>query len=542
MRAVSLKPPLQARSRLQRVLVSRRGAAVRSTTKDTVNPAWLEQIYCDASFTAPEHQGLVQVAEIAGRGRGVIAAANLEPGQLVLVSKPLAYVTCPMGAIPSPEELVDAIRESSYSHEELRSLDSLYAGVDLEDEETDGDSELDDMKLFGIIGCNSFGEEFADFPTCAARSANPAGAGTGAGISASGTSSASGTVTSSSSSSSSSSCGDPHPHQVGHLGLFPSFSMLNHSCLPNAVNFVVGGRMMVVAARSIREGSEVLINYLGRASLRPVDERQAQLAEGYHFSCDCPRCRTELLYDCTDAGAAVGAAPGPGPGCSLAEGLQDILARCDERSAELDELGRAAAAGSSGDTGPDAAAAATNPTANTAAALSDLLQRVRQDIRQLDELTRRAVPDAEAGPGSAAAEPPEVRRQWLRASAFDLYSQHAALAEVLGLGGEAAEAVDRQVAVCEAVAPGSDLHMYLEVKRAMMAAGAAGAGAGAGQRQGGGREAEAGGEAEAGREAEAEAWRRCAAVLRGRYGAGLSEGTIAALLRGAVYGLSQVSV
>ncbi len=43
----------------------------------------------------------------------------------------------------------------------------------------------------------------------------------------------------------------------GHIGLWPEFSLFNHSCAPNAVNFVVGGAMVVRAVAPIREGQEV---------------------------------------------------------------------------------------------------------------------------------------------------------------------------------------------------------------------------------------------------------------------------------------------
>lgn len=43
---------------------------------------------------------------------------------------------------------------------------------------------------------------------------------------------------------------------VGHLGLWPAFSLLNHSCLPSAVNYVVGDLMVVHAGRHVSKVSE----------------------------------------------------------------------------------------------------------------------------------------------------------------------------------------------------------------------------------------------------------------------------------------------
>ena len=98
---------------------------------------------------------------------------------------------------------------------------------------------------------NCFGEQFQDLPTALCR-------------------------------------GDPLHSQ---LGLWPVFSMLNHSCIPNAVNYTLGpaGYMVVRACRPIMAGEEVCINYLGRGSLRPAVERQRELEESYGFLCGCPR-------------------------------------------------------------------------------------------------------------------------------------------------------------------------------------------------------------------------------------------------------------
>ncbi|GIL93445.1 hypothetical protein Vretifemale_20848, partial [Volvox reticuliferus] len=444
MRTVRILSPASSGRRLGAVLV--RQSSATSIDAGT-NPLWLDKLYCKAGFTPPELQGAVRVVKLPGKGRGIIANADLEPGQLLLVSKPIAYITCPMGSIPSPEDLVTVMKKSSFGTEEIRILNSLFSGMDDEDNKSDicTGLGLDEFKLTGLIGCNSFGEEFTDFPTYMARSDSHAN-----GIDGN-RSTVSSCAEHDTATSNNPAGGE---EQVGHLGLFPSFSMLNHSCLPNAVNFVVGGRMLVVAARSIRKDSEVLINYLGRASLRPVEERQAQLADGYYFSCDCPRCRAELLYCCTDVADPNGKT---NPLGSFSECLQDILARGDERNSVLDELGRAAAA-----------AATTSDNGGDATAILDgLLDSVRQDVRKWDDVVKRMqLPAVVAVSDEGVA--PEMQRQWLRASAFDLYSQHAALAEAAGRRQEALAAVERQVAICEAAAPSSDLHMYLSVKLALL--------------------------------------------------------------------------
>lgn len=43
----------------------------------------------------------------------------------------------------------------------------------------------------------------------------------------------------------------------GHVGLWPAFSMLNHSCSPNASTLLLGDRLAVTATEDIDAGAEV---------------------------------------------------------------------------------------------------------------------------------------------------------------------------------------------------------------------------------------------------------------------------------------------
>ena len=54
-----------------------------------------------------------------------------------------------------------------------------------------------------------------------------------------------------------------------HIGLWPAFSLFNHSCLPNCVHYVVGSTMLVRAVRAVAAGEEVTVSYLGR-EVRPA--------------------------------------------------------------------------------------------------------------------------------------------------------------------------------------------------------------------------------------------------------------------------------
>ncbi|KAG5524985.1 hypothetical protein RHGRI_031610 [Rhododendron griersonianum] len=79
-------------------------------------------------------------------------------------------------------------------------------------------------------------------------------------------------------------------------GLYPVISIINHSCLPNAV-LVFKGRLAVVrAVQHIPKGTEVSISYIETAGSTMT--RQKALKEQYFFSCSCPRCAK--LGQCDD--------------------------------------------------------------------------------------------------------------------------------------------------------------------------------------------------------------------------------------------------
>ncbi|XP_066532085.1 histone-lysine N-methyltransferase SMYD3 isoform X2 [Hoplias malabaricus] len=75
------------------------------------------------------------------------------------------------------------------------------------------------------------------------------------------------------------------------VGLYPSFSLLNHDCRPNCVMVFLGKRLQLRAVRNIPKHEELTISYTD--VLAPRVERRAQLQQQYHFFCQCQRCNTE---------------------------------------------------------------------------------------------------------------------------------------------------------------------------------------------------------------------------------------------------------
>ncbi|KAI5668589.1 hypothetical protein M9H77_18442 [Catharanthus roseus] len=79
-------------------------------------------------------------------------------------------------------------------------------------------------------------------------------------------------------------------------GLYPVISIINHSCLPNAVLLFEGRLAVVRAAQRMPKGSEVLISYIETAG--STTTRQKALKEQYYFCCNCPRCIK--MGECSD--------------------------------------------------------------------------------------------------------------------------------------------------------------------------------------------------------------------------------------------------
>ncbi|KFO25464.1 SET and MYND domain-containing protein 3 [Fukomys damarensis] len=78
--------------------------------------------------------------------------------------------------------------------------------------------------------------------------------------------------------------------EVG-VGLYPSMSLLNHSCDPNCSIVFTGPHLLLRAVRDIEVGEELTICYLD--ILMTSEERRKQLRDQYCFDCDCFRCQTQ---------------------------------------------------------------------------------------------------------------------------------------------------------------------------------------------------------------------------------------------------------
>ncbi|XP_044147833.1 histone-lysine N-methyltransferase SMYD3 isoform X1 [Bufo gargarizans] len=80
---------------------------------------------------------------------------------------------------------------------------------------------------------------------------------------------------------------DGEMQDVG-VGLYPSMSLLNHSCDPNCVIVFEGTRLHLRTVKEIPQGQELTISYIDVKM--PSHMRQLQCQRQYCFTCDCDRC------------------------------------------------------------------------------------------------------------------------------------------------------------------------------------------------------------------------------------------------------------
>lgn len=79
--------------------------------------------------------------------------------------------------------------------------------------------------------------------------------------------------------------------QAHKLVLYPTLTLLNHSCQPNAIIFKNPSSAGVLyALTSIQPNDELLICYNDQWKLQPRHVRRANMLDGYGFTCACTRC------------------------------------------------------------------------------------------------------------------------------------------------------------------------------------------------------------------------------------------------------------
>ena len=97
-------------------------------------------------------------------------------------------------------------------------------------------------------------------------------------------------------------------------GIYPSASMMNHSCIPTIINSFTGPKLVVRAVSTVKTGMEVTNCYGPHYRRHTYVERQEMLSNQYMFRCFCMACtdhkeRTYLerfkAYQCKKCKGAV---------------------------------------------------------------------------------------------------------------------------------------------------------------------------------------------------------------------------------------------
>uniref|UniRef100_A0A7R9VHC9 SET domain-containing protein n=1 Tax=Chlamydomonas euryale TaxID=1486919 RepID=A0A7R9VHC9_9CHLO len=410
-----------------------------------------ERLYTDAAYLPPPGAGPITLVKAPGGGRAILATANIAPGEVVMVSSPVAFQTAPVGTDLRPEQLLQALDAAQLSDAGSHRISLLYDGtvgstsqvVPL-DQFFNAEAHVKKAaakakaaaKGFGakpvaarepaLATCRGFGDKQADSSVSQPPSADTIMQG---GAAAPGRS----TVANSNSRRLEAvvkfnayghehrdlaACEARQEDDSAYVGLWPEYALLNHSCAPNTSATLVGDRLVIRASRAIERGSDVTVSYLQEMAMTPAQRRRQYLSGAYGFTCMCNRCKLED---------------------SQPEAVKQRVQSIHETVSSQEWQARTQAAYSSKD--------------------ARLLRQMQEDAKALTDALEKDMDEAKVGP--------EVQ-PWLRASAYSAYFLQALGSDV---GKKDQLAVPRSLLPYVAiVAPASDVHLLLTLEVLLRAA------------------------------------------------------------------------
>ena len=89
---------------------------------------------------------------------------------------------------------------------------------------------------------------------------------------------------------------DEHKKQHGQkqkiaTAIFPgTASLLNHSCNPNTASLIQQDFQIIYAVKTIQQGEEISDIYKCHFCETPLEVRQKEILDSYHFKCTCTAC------------------------------------------------------------------------------------------------------------------------------------------------------------------------------------------------------------------------------------------------------------
>lgn len=86
-------------------------------------------------------------------------------------------------------------------------------------------------------------------------------------------------------------------NQVVGTGVFPTVSLLNHSCVSNTESFFKGNKIHLRSSRTIEANEEIYYSYGPMFRKMSRSERMETLQNQYYFRCNCSACSDEVVED-----------------------------------------------------------------------------------------------------------------------------------------------------------------------------------------------------------------------------------------------------
>ncbi|KAH7716697.1 TPR domain protein [Aphelenchoides avenae] len=188
-----------------------------------------------------DYVGPIEVVDIPGKGKGIVATRDIKKGTLLLVSKAFAIATSFNGLLNAIEEKLGR------QPERIAEVAGLYYGCERHaatPRESDGKIVIDRNRLVLICSYNTFQiEPFSDAP---------------------------------------------EPRADQGIWILPSF--FNHSCLENAGRTFYGDVMTVFALADVKQGEELTLSYV--PLMDSYEHRKSGIA-AYDVVCDCRLCELD---------------------------------------------------------------------------------------------------------------------------------------------------------------------------------------------------------------------------------------------------------
>jgi len=218
----------------------------------------------DKACPLPPHCDVrLQIADVPGRGRGLVVTSSVAEGELLLVSQ--AMVMAPASDLKvalikrlercSQEEYERFMCLQDGAGSDTRpasSFDSdLPSWTSAPRSEQTQERDVDSARVERVLECNALTRDDAMDQHGVAQTKPPL------------------------------------------CGLWLAASLVNHSCLPNVTEFFLGDLLVLRAVKYIEAGQELLMSYV--STLQPRHVRQKYLADKFSFSCSCIRCCEEGL-------------------------------------------------------------------------------------------------------------------------------------------------------------------------------------------------------------------------------------------------------